>query len=222
MYQNINWWERNYKLKEKNKSFLVYPDEDLVRIVKKFFIPAGVKNVLDLGCGSGRHCMMMLAEGLSVIGIDSSETSIQNARKMISPSVNEDNRFLVQDISNNLPFEDKSIDGVVCWGVLHYLTQDKAKTVLDEVNRILKPGGLFTLTLRSTEDSECKSKEITDIQTSYALESTGLNFRYYTQENVFNFLSSFENIKCAHKARTFPENPNRIIAHWMVVCNTKS
>lgn len=222
MYQNINWWERNYKLKEENKSFLVYPDEDLVRIVKKFFIPAGVKNVLDLGCGSGRHCMMMLAEGLSVIGIDSSETSIQIARKMISPPANRNNRFLVQDISNSLPFEDKSIDGVVCWGVLHYLTQDKAKTVLDEVNRILKPGGLFTLTLRSTEDSECKSKEITDIQTSYAVESTGLNFRYYTQENVFNFLSSFENIKCAHKARSFPENPNRTIAHWMVVCNTKS
>lgn len=219
MQENIEWWEKTYQWNRENNNYMVYPDEELVRIVKKFFIPSGVQNVVDIGCGSGRHSLMMLNEGLSVVGIDSSETSINIARKITTSYSQERIQFVVKDIAQGLPFKDASIDAVVCWGVLHYLTSSQAMMVLDNVKRILKPGGKFALTLRSTEDSECKRLVSKDFQKSKAYESDGLEFIYYTLEQMKELLSDFDDLKYGHKTRTLFEDFERRIAHWFAVCS---
>lgn len=43
-------------------------------------IPAPV-SVLDVGCGFGRHCIEFLSRGLIAVGVDPSETMIDNARR---------------------------------------------------------------------------------------------------------------------------------------------
>ncbi len=222
MQENIDWWEKTYQWNKENDNYLIYPDEDLVRIIKKFFIPSGVENVLDVGCGSGRHVLMMLNEGFSVIGIDSSETSIDIARKITCSYPPERVQFLVKNIIQGLPFRDNSIDAVVCWGVLHYLTRNQVRMVLDEIKRILKPGGQFTLTLRSVEDSECKRVHSKDFQTSKAYESTGLDFIYYNREDMQELLSNFSNLKYGHKTRTLFKDTERRIAHWFAVCSKEN
>lgn len=219
MQENIDWWEKTYQWNRENNNYMVYPDEDMVRIVKKFFLPSGVQKVADIGCGSGRHSLMMLNEGFSVIGIDSSETSINIARKITGSYPQERVQFLVKNIIQGLPFEDNSIDAVVCWGVLHYLVGLQVRFVLDEVKRILKPGGKFALTLRSIDDSECKSLVSKDFQKSKAYESKGLEFMYYSLEEMKEILSGFKNLKYGHKTRSLFEDPQRKIAHWFAVCS---
>lgn len=219
MQENIDWWEKTYQWNRENNNYMIYPDEELVRIVKKFFIPSGVQNVVDIGCGSGRHSLMMLNEGFSVIGIDSSETSIDIARKITGSYPQERVQFFIKNIVQGLPLEDNSLDAAVCWGVLHYLNSSQVMMVLNEIKRILKPGGIFALTLRSIEDSECKRLVTKDFQKSKAYESDGLEFIYYNEEEMKEILSSFIDLKYGHKTRTLFEDPKRRIAHWFAVCS---
>ena len=54
---------------------------------------------------------------------------------------------VVHDINANpkLPFADASFDAVVCTVSFEYLTHPRA--IVDEVRRVLKPGGMFVVTL---------------------------------------------------------------------------
>ena len=40
----------------------------------------GVKRVLDLGCGAGRHCVLLAGSGFEVVGIDVSKYALKMAR----------------------------------------------------------------------------------------------------------------------------------------------
>jgi len=56
------------------------------------------------------------------------------------------NRFVVQDLNQltTLPFENGSLDAVVCTASIEYLT--RPFEVFSEISRILKPGGLLVMT----------------------------------------------------------------------------
>jgi SAM-dependent methyltransferase len=53
-----------------------------------------------------------------------------------------------------LPYEDATFDVVVSHGVLDHVRSGTARNAAQEVNRVLKPGGLFYCDLRSSEDFE--------------------------------------------------------------------
>lgn len=41
----------------------------------------GVKKVLDLGCGAGRHCILLANSGFEVVGTDISKSALKMARQ---------------------------------------------------------------------------------------------------------------------------------------------
>lgn len=99
------------------------------------------RKVLDAGCGGGRNSVAMAALGASVTGIDISDSGIEDARNRLPEGLDVTYRIgSVLDIS----FDDESFDFVWCSGVLHHTTDFSAG--LDEVTRVLRPGGkLFLL-----------------------------------------------------------------------------
>jgi malonyl-CoA O-methyltransferase len=92
--------------------------------------------VLDLGCGTGRHTLWLANAGASVTAIDFSEGMMEKARA--KPGA-EKVRFLVHDLHERLPFDDGSFDRVVSGLVLEHL-HDMAP-FFSEAHRVLKPGG---------------------------------------------------------------------------------
>lgn len=58
-----------------------------------------------------------------------------------------DNRHIYHDISQPYPLPDNCIDGYIAEDVLEHLPYDKLVSVMNEIYRILKPGGLFRLAL---------------------------------------------------------------------------
>jgi len=92
--------------------------------------------VLDLGCGTGRHTLWLANAGASVTAIDFSEGRMEKARA--KPGA-EKVRFLVHDLHERLPFDDGSFDRVVSGLVLEHL-HDMAP-FFSEAHRVLKPGG---------------------------------------------------------------------------------
>jgi len=93
--------------------------------------------VLDVGCGTGEMMKFLASQGFDAYGVEPSEKMRNHARKFFSPSRVLDNSIL------SLPFQDNSFDFVFAIEVLRYLTTEDNLQAFKEVNRVLKPGGIF-------------------------------------------------------------------------------
>lgn len=102
---------------------------------------------LDIGCGVGRHAIFLAQHGFNVTGVDLSQSGLdvaRNAATQAGVAV----ELQIADFST-LPVADNSIDLVVAWNVIYHGDEDTARTALDEVRRVLRPGGLFLGTMIS-------------------------------------------------------------------------
>jgi arsenite methyltransferase len=101
--------------------------------------------VIDLGSGAGNDCFIArneTGENGKVIGIDMTEAMIEKARKNAIDLRYDNVEFRLGDIEK-IPVTANTADVVLSNCVLN-LVPDKAK-VFGEINRILKPGGHFTI-----------------------------------------------------------------------------
>jgi ubiquinone/menaquinone biosynthesis C-methylase UbiE len=111
--------------------------------VAKRINPASVHVALELACGTGRvtrHLRNAIPANAKLIASDISSDMMAVAKEKLS-SANID--WQIIDAAE-LPFDDNSIDLVVCcFGYM--FVPDKVKAY-DEVHRILKPGGMLLIT----------------------------------------------------------------------------
>lgn len=100
--------------------------------------------VLDVACGTGDLVVELLKHGCSVTSIDLSEEMMAIAREKAP-----DATYIVAD-AEQLPFEDKTFDAVTCaFGVRNFV---HLKQGLDEMIRVLKPGGRMVILELATPD----------------------------------------------------------------------
>jgi ubiquinone/menaquinone biosynthesis C-methylase UbiE len=97
--------------------------------------------VLELGCGTGPILRLICKKGFSGLGIDVSKTAVQMAKKQSKGS---NIKYTLGDICNDLSIKPNTFDMVIDGHCLHCITdkQDR-KIALQNVFRLLKPGGLF-------------------------------------------------------------------------------
>jgi SAM-dependent methyltransferase len=137
---------------------LGYPEPEFSRVpdatVESF---AGVANhwvlgriepgavVLDLGCGAGTDLLIaaqMTGPSGRVIGVDMTAAMLERAR-VSAEEMGLENVELHESLIESLPLEDASVDVVISNGVID-LVPDK-DAVLDEIDRVLRPGGRLQL-----------------------------------------------------------------------------
>jgi SAM-dependent methyltransferase len=98
-------------------------------------------SVLDAGCAAGWYSVELARRGATVIGVDSSATLLDYAKRRVDAAkLGNKIELRVADLSEALDFiADQTMDGIVSSLVLHYI-RDWGPT-LREFRRILKPGG---------------------------------------------------------------------------------
>lgn len=113
-------------------------------------IAAGMK-VLDAGCGYGRNLVYMLREGCEVYALDANPEGVEHVRRLaaeLAPGLPAEN-FQVGQIER-MPFADGMADVVICNSVLHFARSEQHfLAMLEELWRVLRPGGLLFLRLGS-------------------------------------------------------------------------
>ncbi|NEQ95827.1 MAG: class I SAM-dependent methyltransferase [Cyanothece sp. SIO2G6] len=95
--------------------------------------------VLDLCCGSGQATQFLAARSNHVTGLDASPLSIRRAQANVPQA-----KF-VEGWAESMPFEDAIFDVVHTSAALHEMKPEQLRQILQEVHRVLKPGGIFTL-----------------------------------------------------------------------------
>lgn len=157
--QDLNKWDEVYSQK-----FMTnwYPYEEVIRFCSRFIqkrltydtyeVRKKVRDVLDLGCGNGRHAIYFARQGFRAAGIDISPQAIHWAEEWCKREGLEAD-LRVGDVTS-LPYDDASFDVVVSHGVLDHILPEQARRTAEEVRRVLRPQGLFYCDLRSSDDFE--------------------------------------------------------------------
>lgn len=145
---------------ERKKHDLKYPDEFVVRFLKKNFITGESYNILDFGCGSGRNIIAMADMGFNIYAIDYNIACLEMTRqKMEKMNYNKVTYIQNKGIEVNLP--ENFLDCIVVWGTLFAFREEERNLLIKNLYRVLKPGGLFLADYHTIEDSMYKKgKEI--------------------------------------------------------------
>lgn len=120
-------------------------DEDLQRsFLIDALAPKRGEAILDLGCGTGAEIEQILAlrRGITVVGLDRSETMLRKAARRLSRHLKRGIVTLVAgDAGERLPFPSNSFAAVFSAELMECLPAAKQVGLLREIRRILKPGG---------------------------------------------------------------------------------
>jgi len=133
-YRNIH--NENLKLSGVGSDYF---SEHKIQILKSKENNA-IKNFLDFGCGDGNSAVHFTKyfPGANYQGIDVSSQSIEVAREKNLINVN----FQVFD-GNKIPFEDNTFDVIFTACVFHHIDFTLHSNLIQEIYRVLKPGGKF-------------------------------------------------------------------------------
>ncbi len=119
------------------------------------FRAAGAERVLELGAGHGRDALYFAGEGFAVQATDFSSNGLEQLRDAARAQGLADRiSTAVHDVRTPLPLPDDSVDAVFAHMLLCMaLSTREIHALVDEVRRVLRPGGVFVYTARHTGDA---------------------------------------------------------------------
>jgi demethylmenaquinone methyltransferase/2-methoxy-6-polyprenyl-1,4-benzoquinol methylase len=100
------------------------------------------ETVVDLCTGTGSSALRMARAGVRIIGIDFSEGMLRRAKRKSEPCPW---IHWVQADARALPIRSGSVDRTTCAYAMYELPDVARRQLLGELNRILKPGGMFVM-----------------------------------------------------------------------------
>jgi ubiquinone/menaquinone biosynthesis C-methylase UbiE len=106
--------------------------------------------VLDIGCGNGKNMLYGTQKDLQMTGLEHSQSLCDICK--------ERNLTVVQGDARSLPFTDNSFDAIIMIAVIHHINPKEHHQVLNEIKRVLRPGGTCLITNWAVEQPETNGK----------------------------------------------------------------
>ncbi|MGO9015841.1 MAG: class I SAM-dependent methyltransferase [Dissulfurispiraceae bacterium] len=138
-------WDKKW-MTEEGRADWTRPEQDVIDIIPLLRLRS-VNKVLDLGCGVGRHSLLLASEGFAVCSLDASEAGLEIAR-----SNARDSKLPIDFTSSkmtDLPYGADSFEYVLAWNVIYHGDPVIVHRSLVEIARVLRRGGIFQGTMLS-------------------------------------------------------------------------
>jgi ubiquinone/menaquinone biosynthesis C-methylase UbiE len=126
----------------------------------------------DIGCGNGRHTELLAERCERAVGLDASTALIAEARGRAGVE-------LVAGDASRLPFRSDTVDLAVYVATLHHLPEGARAASLEELARVLAPGGRALVSVWSTTHSKFDSETGFDTEIDWTLPDGEKVGRYY-------------------------------------------
>ena len=192
--QTYNRIAPDYCKETRQSKFLEWEESYIKKLLSFISKPNPV--ILDVGCGDGRHTILIERNGGRAIGIDLSKTMLEEAKSLYP-----DGDFRKMDM-RKLRFNDNSFDGIWASGSIYHVTKSDAKKVIEEFRRVLKMDGTVAINFKlgSGEGVETNPKSYSGFPRYFA---------YYTENEMRELFSSsgFRELgSCTYPEEVFRDN----------------
>jgi SAM-dependent methyltransferase len=217
-------WDEKYG----NGHFQYYPWDFVVTFVVRNAPrdrPRSDVRIVEVGCGTGSNLWFAAREGFDVSGIDGSAHAVDFARRRFATD-NLKGDFRVGDFTS-LPFQDGSFDIAIDRGALTCVGLSAGRRAIEEVHRVLKPGGRFIFNPYSIEHSSARSgRAAPDGMTVDITEGTMIGVGqvcFYGRNDVDAvFRNGWRIIAFNHLVQTDQTEPRYLVhAEWRVVAEKR-
>jgi SAM-dependent methyltransferase len=152
--------------------------------------------ILDLGCGTGRHLVYFAAEGFDVHGLDAAPEGIKIAKNWLEER-NLNGNLTIHRMEEGFPFQDSFFDAIISIQAMHHNKLESIKFIVQEIERVIKPGGLIFITFPKLDLFKKKNGwELKEIEKGTFIPLSGpekgLFHHYFTMEEIHKVFSGFE------------------------------
>jgi SAM-dependent methyltransferase len=104
-----------------------------------------IETAYDVGCGFGRLTPVLAEQATRVIGFEREAPLVETAKRLLP-----DYEFVQVATLEQLPVPDRSAGFVMVFTVLQHMPDWNAEAVIQEIHRVLAPGG-FVLVVEETD-----------------------------------------------------------------------
>ena len=200
-------YSKYYNLLYQNKNYLEEYNY-ICEIIKKHG-KTHDKNILDIGCGTGKHLKYFKKDGFSVSGVDISESMINEAKKYLKQD-----HDLICCNASEFSFDNKFDIILSLFHVMSYQTKNNdLENIFQNVSNHLTDGGLFifdfwygpavlsdppTIRIKRLEDANTFITRITEPVMNINNNIVDVNFEVILESKKTHFT---EKINETHKMR---------------------
>lgn len=115
-------------------------------LTKDFFVEQKIKSVLIPGVGYGRNARVFMDNGMTVTGIEISQTAIDLAQEHFGDSLT-----IYHGSVTKMPFDNEKYDGIYCYGLIYLLNQNERKKFIQDCFNQLNANGWMIFTAITKE-----------------------------------------------------------------------
>jgi len=168
------FWEKTFRSNQEMWGFEPAPSTVLT---KDFFVEHNVKNVLIPGIGYGRNAQIFLENGMTVTGIEISQTAIELAHKQF-----DDDLIIYHGSVTEMPFDKKLYDGIYCYALIHLLDKNEREKLIQDCFNQLSDNGYMVFAVATKEaplysQGTCIGKERFQVH-------RGIKMFFYDRETI--------------------------------------
>ncbi|NLZ17949.1 MAG: class I SAM-dependent methyltransferase [Desulfobulbaceae bacterium] len=146
---HLDWNERWQS--EKGRADWIEPETFILQTIP-LLQARGVRTVLDLGCGVGRHALALAEAGFDVHAMDASPAALDYVARQCQEQSMRMKLHNAEMVA--LPFASQCFDYVLAWNVIYHGDLPVVLRSILEILRVLKPKGLFQGSMLSKRNTE--------------------------------------------------------------------
>lgn len=180
---------------------------------------SGYKDVLDFGCGLGRHSILFAKNDFNVSAFDLSQEGIEHLKNWS----NEENLSIKMQVADmlSLPYEDKSFDCIFAYHVVSHTTTEGIKQIINEIERILKDKGELYITLCSKETWSFNHPEFPKIDNNTVQKiggiEDGIPHFFVELDDIFELFKNFEIKNIRHTDDCYFSGKKQNSKHYFIL-----